>query len=77
MAVKKIIQFGICAANTDGELAAFVNRQLKEGWELHGFVFTSIQHEHLFFHQAMVSHKPLPVIKKVSNVPKRKTHSTR
>ena len=54
MAVKKIVQFGICAANTDGELAGHVNRQLSEGWELHGIVFTSVQNEQLFFHQAMV-----------------------
>jgi len=65
MAVKKTMKFGICAANTDGELAAFVNGQLNEGWELHGFVFTSIQQDQLFFHQAMVLHKSSPALKKV------------
>jgi hypothetical protein len=65
MAVRKIVQFGICAANTDGELAGLVNRQIKEGWELHGVVFTSVQQDQLFFHQAMVAYANSKAVTKI------------
>jgi len=77
MAAKTIIQYGICAANTDGELAALVNRQLKEGWDLHGFVFTTTQHNQLFFHQAMVAYKTSPAVKKLTVETMRKRNTVR
>lgn len=50
----KITQYGICAAHTDGELAGMVNEQLKKGFQPYGFVFTSVQCDQLYYHQAMV-----------------------
>ncbi|HVZ95894.1 MAG TPA: hypothetical protein VG847_03405 [Chitinophagaceae bacterium] len=50
----KITQYGICAANTDGELAGFVNEKIKDGYQPYGLVFISVQHDQLFFHQVIV-----------------------
>lgn len=64
----KITQYGICAAHTDGELAHYVNAQLKKGFQPYGFVFTSMQGDCLFFHQAMVRTSAVKkLVKKISS----------
>lgn len=50
----KIIEYGICSANDTQELVLYVDKELKNGYQPYGFVFTSLKGEMLFYHQAMV-----------------------
>lgn len=64
----EIIEFGVCSGETVAELAGYINEQTMLGYRLHGFVFTSMHEEILFFHQAMILPKPIKrTIKKVNS----------
>ncbi len=67
MPTDKITEYGICSTNGHEDLAGLVNIQIGMGYQPYGFVFTSVQHNTLFFHQVMV--KSGTVIKKVT-IPK-------
>lgn len=68
----KVIQYGICSAESVSELSGYVNQQLLLGYQLHGFIFTSTHHNIFFFHQAMTLSG---VIKPVNKTNKFSTHS--
>ncbi|RYG48264.1 MAG: DUF1737 domain-containing protein [Chitinophagaceae bacterium] len=52
--MEKIIQYGMATGNSHNEVAGYVNEQIAEGWQPYGVPFTTIQHNTLCIHQAMV-----------------------
>lgn len=53
---KNITEYGIATGHDHYELVAYVDSQIKEGWQPFGNVFTTIQHEMFFIHQPMVKY---------------------
>ena len=69
------MEYGICSANETQELVVYVDRELKNGYQPYGFVFTSMKGELLFYHQAMVkvsSSKKIVIKKKQTLIKKQK-----
>jgi len=54
---KIIIQYGICSSPNYEELAGFLNKQIKAGWQPFHPLMLSNYCDKQFFHQVMVKYK--------------------